>query len=198
MQKIVGWVQSAALGLGAPGLFLAAVGDSSFISLPEVVDILLVWMITQHKSRALVYATSATVGSVFGSLALYWVGRKGDEFVMRRFSAHRVERAFAAFRRFGLMAVLIPSLLPPPTPLKVFVLLAGAAGISTGRFVAAMLIGRGIRYYGEAWLAYRYGDAALAFMHAHGSTIAVGLVIVLATAVFGYILWQKSQRARQR
>jgi membrane protein YqaA with SNARE-associated domain len=141
-------------------------------------------------------ATSATVGSLIGSLALYWVGRKGDEFVMRRFSARRVERAFATFRRFGLMAVLVPSLLPPPTPLKVFVLLAGAAGISTGRFVTAMLIGRGIRYFGEAWLAYRYGDAALAFMNANGRAISLWLVAALIAAALGYVLWTKTRSVR--
>jgi membrane protein YqaA with SNARE-associated domain len=196
MHKVVDWIQSVALGLGAPGLFFAAVGDSSFISLPEVVDILLVWMVTQHKHRAVVYALSATLGSVIGSLALYWVGRKGDEFVMRRFSAGRVERAFAAFRRFGLMAVLIPSLLPPPAPLKVFVLLAGAAGISTGQFVVAMVIGRGIRYFGEAWLAYRYGDAALAFMKANGGEISLGVIVVLGVAILAYVLWRKFERPR--
>jgi membrane protein YqaA with SNARE-associated domain len=191
MQKAVGWIRSVALGLGAPGLFLAALGDSSFVSLPEVVDLLLVFMVTQHKARGILYASSATVGSVIGSLALYWVGRKGDQFVMRRFSPRRVEKAFASFRRFGLMAVLIPSLLPPPAPLKVFVLLAGAAGISTGRFVLAMSIGRGIRYFGEAWLAYLYGDAALAFMHENGREFSLGLVIVLAAGTIGFVLWRK-------
>jgi membrane protein YqaA with SNARE-associated domain len=191
MQKIVGWIQSTALGLGAPGLFLAAVGDSSFLSLPEVVDILLVWMVTQHKPRAVVYAASATIGSVIGSLALYWVGRKGDEFVARRFHPKRVERAFASFRRFGVMAVLIPSLLPPPAPLKVFVLLAGAAGITTGRFALAMLIGRAVRYFGEAWLAYEYGDAALAFMRANAGAIGLWLIAALGAGAAGYVLWQK-------
>ena len=64
--KFVDWVQALALGLGAPGLFLAAIADSSFLSLPEVVDILLIWMTTQHKSRMILYATSATLGSVVG------------------------------------------------------------------------------------------------------------------------------------
>ena len=140
MHKFVDWVQALALGLGAPGLFLAAIADSSFLSLPEVVDILLIWMTTQHKSRMILYATSATLGSIIGCLILYTVGRKGDQFIARRFSADRMERALGAFRRYGLMAVLIPSLLPPPMPFKIFVLLAGAAGISTPRFVVAIAL----------------------------------------------------------
>jgi membrane protein YqaA with SNARE-associated domain len=195
MGRFVDWIQSIALGLGAPGLFLAALADSSFLSLPEIVDIILIWMVTQHKSRMLLYATSATLGSVAGCLVLYGVGRKGDQFIMRRFSAARVERALAAFRRFGLMAVLIPSLLPPPMPFKIFVLLAGAAGISAGRFAVAIVIGRGIRYFGEALLAVWYGDQAMEFLHANGRTVSLTLALLLATALAAYLLWQKTRAA---
>ena len=39
----------------------------------------------------------------------------------------------AALQRNGVMAVLIPCLLPPPAPFKIFILLAGVAGISAAR-----------------------------------------------------------------
>lgn len=198
MRKFVDWVQALALGLGAPGLFLAALLDSSFVSLPEVVDILLIWMTTQHKSRMVLYAASATLGSVVGCLMLYAVGRKGDQFIQRRFSPARVERALGAFRRFGLMAVLIPSLLPPPMPFKIFVLLAGAAGISTGRFALAIGIGRGIRYFGEGLLAVWYGDAALKFLETNGRTVSLWLAGILVAGVLGYVLWQKTRTTGQR
>ena len=198
MRKFVGWIQAAALALGAPGLFLAALGDSSFLSLPEVVDLLLVWMVTQHKSRMILYASAATLGSVAGCYLLYFVGRKGDQFIARRFSADRVERALGAFRRFGLMAVLIPSLLPPPMPFKIFVLLAGAAGISTGRFVAAVALGRGFRYFGEALLAAWYGDQAIEFLRNNGRQVSLAMALVLAAALAGYLLWRKTRTAGQR
>jgi len=195
MRKFVDWIQALALALGAPGLFLAALLDSSFISLPEVVDILLIWKTTQHKSRMLLYASSATIGSVLGCLALYVIGRKGDQFIARRFSADKVERTLGAFRRFGVMAVLIPSLLPPPMPFKIFVLLAGAAGISTSRFVMAVAIGRGVRYFGEGFLAVWYGDRALAFLKNNGSTVSLGLALLCAVGLAGYLLWQKTRKA---
>ncbi len=198
MRKFVDWVQALALGLGAPGLFLAAIADSSFLSLPEVVDILLVWMVTQHKSRMLLYASAATLGSLCGCLVLYGVGRKGDQFIARRFSAERVEQALGAFRRYGVMTVLIPSLLPPPMPFKIFVLLAGAAGINVWRFAVAILIGRGIRYFGEATLAVWYGDRALAFIDENGRQVSLGLALLLGVGLAGYLLWQKSRRANGR
>ncbi len=198
MRKFVDWVQAVALGLGAPGLFLAALLDSSFLSLPEVVDILLIWMTTHHKSLMLLYAASATAGSVIGCLMLYAVGRKGDQFIQRRFSADRVERALGAFRRFGLMAVLIPSLLPPPMPFKIFVLLAGAAGISPGRFAVAITIGRGIRYFGEGLLAVWYGDAALAFLESNGRAISLWLAGICVVGLVAYVVWQKTRGGRRR
>ncbi len=194
MRKFVDWIQVVALGLGAPGLFLAALLDSSFIPLPEVVDVLLVWMTTQHKSRMLLYAGSATVGSVIGCLMLYWVGSKGDQFIQRRFSADRVERTLGTFRRYGLMAVLIPSLLPPPMPFKIFVLLAGAAGIGPWRFAMAIGIGRGIRYFGEAALAVWYGDAALQFLENNSRMASLSLALLMAAGLGGYVLYQKTRR----
>jgi membrane protein YqaA with SNARE-associated domain len=195
MRRLVEWIETIALGMGAPGLFLAAIADSSFLSLPEVVDILLVFMVVQHESRALLYATCATLGSIVGCLLLYGVGRKGDEFIMRRFSAKRVERALNVFRRYGIMAVLIPSLLPPPAPFKIFVLLSGAAGISTPRFVIAVAIGRGIRYFGEAALALWFGDKALDFIRANGRAVSIAIVGLLAAGLVGYLLWNRSRRA---
>src|SRR5262245_64951711 len=118
MGRFVDWIQGFALALGGPGLFLVAFLDSSFLSLPEINDLLLIWMVTQHKERMVFYATSATLGSIAGCLVLYYIGRKGDEWVTRRFHPERLERATATFQRYGLMAVLIPALLPPPAPFK--------------------------------------------------------------------------------
>lgn len=193
MRTFVAWVQALALGLGAPGLFLAALLDSSFISLPELVDILVVWMTTRHESLMVVYAATATLGSILGSLTLYFIGRKGDQFIARRVSAERIERTLGAFRRFGLMAVLVPSLMPPPMPFKPFVLLAGAAGVSTSRFIMAVGLGRGIRFFGLGLLALWFGDAALQFLETNGKTVSLGLAATLVVGLAGYLLWQKAR-----
>ena len=66
----------------------------------------------------------------------------------------------ALYQRFGLLAVVVPSLLPPPTPFKIFVLMAGAAAVPPGASRLAIVIGRGIRYFGQGYLAVRYGERA--------------------------------------
>src|SRR5262245_22189637 len=115
MRGFVDWIRTTALALGAPGLFVVGFLDSSFLSLPEINDLLVIYMVTQHKTRLVLYASAATLGSISGCLVLYYLGRKGgDAFVRKRFSTDRVDRALAAVRRHGVLAVLIPSLLPPP------------------------------------------------------------------------------------
>ncbi len=199
MSRIVARVQTLALALGAPGLFIVAFLDSSFLSLPEINDILLVWMVVKRPSMLAVYATCATLGSLAGCLVMYSLGRKGgDVFVRRRFHAGTVDRALATFQRYGVMAVLIPSLLPPPAPFKIFVVLAGAAGISPARFVTAVLMGRGIRYFGEGFLALRYGDQTLTFLHENGRTASLVMVGTLVAGLVGYLLWTKAKAGKRR
>src|SRR5436189_4603989 len=180
MGRIVGRVQSLAVALGAPGLFLVAFLDSSFLSLPEIADLLVIWMVTQHKARLVLYVVCATLGSTVGCLVMYFLGRKGgDALVRARFHLASVDRATAAFRRYGIMAVLIPSILPPPAPFKIFVLLAGVADITVTRFTVAIAIGRGARYFIEGLLAIRYGDRAVTFMHENAATASFAAVALL-------------------
>ena len=192
MSKFLNWLQSLALMLGAPGLFVIAFLDSSFLSLPEINDLLLVLMVTQHPARMPLYAACATLGSIFGCLILYVLGRKGGEtFVRRRFSSNRVDRGIATFQRYGVMTILIPSLLPPPAPFKAFVLLAGVAGIDVWRFVLAIALGRGLRYFGEGVLAVMYGEQALEYIHENARPVGLAIVAVLLIGLLLSVLWHR-------
>lgn len=195
MGRFVQRIQVLAMALGAPGIFLVAFLDSSILSLPEIADLLVIWMVTNNKPRFLLYVISATLGSLIGCLLLYTIGRKGGAaFVHKRFGSTNVERTLNAFRRYGVMAVLIPSILPPPAPFKIFVLLAGVAEISVARFSTAILIGRGLRYTVEGLLALWYGERAMAFIRDNGSTVAIALVAVIAVGFTVYLL--RSRRPR--
>jgi len=194
MSRFVDWIRAVALGLGAPGLFLVAFLDSSFLSLPEINDLLLIWMVTRHKGRIVLYAAGSMLGSIAGCFVLYYLGRKGgDALVRRRFGHERVERALAAVRRHGIMAVLIPSFLPPPAPFKIFVLLAGVARISGSRFALAIGIGRGVRYFGEGLLAVRYGDQATAYVENNLWTVSLAMIGLLILGLVGSALWSQAQ-----
>jgi len=194
MNKFVQWLQVTALAMGAPGILVVALLDSSILSLPEIADLLVVFMVTKNPSRFALYVTSATIGSLLGCLVLFAIGRKGGEALMRRrFASDRVDRTLAAFRRHGVMAVLVPSLLPPPAPFKIFVLLSGVAEISVPRFATAILIGRGARYSIEGLLALWYGERALAYMREHGVMVALVAVAVLG---LGFVVYLRLSRKK--
>ena len=87
MHRVVEWVMGVALVMGGPGLFLIAFLDSSFLSFPQVVDLLMMGLVTHHKERLLYYALMPTLGSLGGCLVLYFIARKGGETFLRRRAA---------------------------------------------------------------------------------------------------------------
>ena len=166
------------------GLFGIAFFDSSLLSLPEINDALLLYFGARFPERAFYYALMTMLGSVTGASLLYGLARwQGFSFLEKRFPKGRVQSVFELVGRYGAFAVLLPSILPPPFPFKIFVLSSGALGLSVPRFVAAMVVGRTLRYFGEAWLAVRYGDEALGYLHANTANVLIGVLVVAVGAV---------------
>jgi membrane protein YqaA with SNARE-associated domain len=189
MESIADRTRALALAWGAPGLLVVALLDSSFLPLPGVTDVLLIVMVTQQQTQVVLYVLASIFGSVLGCLAMHAIGRKGGEaLVRRRFSGERVERAMARLQRYGVMSVLIPSLLPPPAPFKIFILLAGVVGISRSRLAAAIAIGRGLRYGALGFLAVRYGDRASGYLAAHGAFASLVLAGTLAAGFAAFLI----------
>ena len=196
MTRIVGWLEAFASSLGGTGLYLVAFLDSSFLSLPEINDVLVVLMVTRDEELMLYFAAMATLGSIAGCLVLYVLGRKGGEAILReRLSGPRLEKAIGLFRRFGVLAIIVPALLPPPAPFKVFVLLSGVTRVPWPRFCGAVAVGRGVRYFGEGLLAVSYGDQAVELLRANGPLVSLVLAVVVLLGVGTYILMRRATAA---
>jgi membrane protein YqaA with SNARE-associated domain len=194
VQRFVTWVQGFALALGGPGLFLIALLDSSFLSFPEVVDLLVIVFVTHHKGRMIYYALLATLGSIAGCFILYLLGRKGGEaFLRRKFHERHVDRTLAVFQKYGLLAIAVPSLLPPPFPFKPFVLVAGVARVRPLDFVLAVGLGRGTRYFGEGLLALWYGERAMGFLKNNAREASLVFAAVVLVGGIAWILYRKRQ-----
>lgn len=195
MKSFISWIYGFALAIGGPGLFAIAFLDSSFVSLPQINDILVVLMVTQHKAWMPYYAAMATLGSVAGCYVIYYLAEKGGEaFLSKRIHAGHTERALALYRRHGLLALIVPALLPPPAPFKLFVLMAGVAEVPPMRFVAAIAVARGARYLILGVLAVWYGDLALELMRTRGRDVALWLAGLIVVAAVGW--WWISRRRR--
>jgi len=173
-----------------------AICDSSFLSLPEVNDVLLMTFSISHPEGMLKYAVLTTLGSVAGCALLYAVGRKGGEaFLRRRFKDERLAKIHNWYRRYGVLAVIIPSLLPPPTPFKIFVLSAGTFGISWTKFLGAVIVGRGIRYFSEGILAVLYGPSAIQFVHDNYGRIGFVMAVVIVACVVVFVFARRRMRS---
>lgn len=197
MTRIVEAIAEFAAAIGGPGLFLIAFLDSSFLSFPQANDLLIIWMVLRNPGAMPYYATMATLGSVTGCVTLHAVARRGGEsFLEKRLRHPRVERATQLVRRYGVLAVLIPSILPPPAPFKLFVILAGVAGIPRARFAVAVALGRGVRYFGQGLLAVWYGEQAIAFLKTHGREVFLWIGVLVAITAAGVLAWRRLPRRR--
>jgi membrane protein YqaA with SNARE-associated domain len=192
LARLTHLVQPIAERLGAPGLAAIAFLDSSFLSLPEVADALIVVLVIQKPAEWVWIALSTTIGSVAGCYALFLVARKGGEaFLRRRLRERHLTRGLALFQRHGLLTLIVPSILPPPTPFKLFVLLAGIADVRPLTFVFAVAFGRFFRYGGEAWLARRYGSHATEFIRDNLPIVSVWLAVVVVVIGVGVAIWRR-------
>ncbi len=195
MKTVLAWIKAFAAAIGGPGLFIIAFLDSSFLSFPQVNDLLVVSMVVQHPYWMPYYAAMATAGSVAGCLAIYYVARKGgDALVRRRFKGGLLERAHGLVERYGVLTLLVPAILPPPAPFKVFVLLAGASRMRVVPFVAAIAAGRGIRYFGIGLLTVWYGQRAMTFLEENGRITALAIAGAIVALGATYVLWKRLRR----
>ncbi len=176
------WLQAIVASAGGLGLFLIAFLDSSVLTFPVINDLLLIDLSIRNPARMPYYAAMATLGSVAGCLLLYYIARKGGEAMFQKQAGPRAQQIRAWIKRNGFLSILVTALLPPPTPFKIFVIAAGALEMPIRTFVLGLLAARAIRFFGEGFLAIRYGDQAGQFLVTHKlevAGIALGVVLCL-------------------
>jgi len=192
------WLQVLARRLGrfivhvpiyvaGPSMILIGALDSSLLSLPEINDYLVIARCFTHPRAVVFFPLFASTGSVLGCWLLYTILKRGGLAVLhRRFKLEHVQRVERAYARFGILALAIPALLPPPMPFKIFVASAGALQFPRRRFLLTILIARSVRYYAEGILAVYYGERVLRFLRDNGLVIvtAVGGLCLIALAIY--------------
>jgi membrane protein YqaA with SNARE-associated domain len=182
------WVsvlQDALLKLGIWGIGAAAVIDTCSIPLP--MDILLGDYVWADRAHFWLYCLLASAGSSIGGLVPFLLGRAGGElFLLKRMDRARLEEMRDKFARQEFLAVLVPSMLPPPTPWKVFVFGAGVFDMKILPFMAAVFVGRMIRWIALSLLVIWLGPSAVEMVAHHAKT---AFLVLLALALVGFIWW---------
>lgn len=170
----------ALVAYGPAGIFVVALLDSAFIPLPGGADAVMV-LLSLNASLAWMFAcaVAGTLGSVLGCLVLYHISGKGGDAALRRFSEEKQARVKSLLDRYGVLAVLVASVLPPPFPFKLFVIAAGVFRLNRLRFALAVAAGRMFRFLLEGYLAVRYGDEATALLARHYPKIGIALAIII-------------------
>jgi membrane protein YqaA with SNARE-associated domain len=180
--------------VAGPAMILIGALDSSLLSLPEVNDYLVVARCYTHPRAVFFFPMFAAIGSVLGCLLLYTILSRGGRAVLhRRFKVEHIERVERAYARFGILALAVPALLPPPLPFKIFVATAGALQFHRRKFLLTILLARSLRYYAEGTLAVFYGESVLRFSKDNGLVI---ISIVAGLFVVGLAIYLLSSKGR--
>lgn len=172
--------------LAAPMMILMAVADSSLLSLPEVNDIITVMRVAHNPHEVFYFPLLPTIGSVIGCLILYRIARQGRDFITKRFQPKHLKQVERLYRRWGLLALAIPAILPPPLPFKIFVATAGALGYPLKRFIVTILLARMVRYYTWGIAAYFMREEvlqAIEWLKAHFGEVLVVVLLLVALAI---------------
>ncbi len=188
--KLPGWLLNLVGSLGGVGLFTVAFLDSSVLSFPVINDLLVIHLSIRNPVAMPYYVTMATLGSLAGSIVLYYLAKKGGEAYFRKHTGGRGERIRQWLDRNAFLAVAIPSILPPPMPFKAFVVAAGVFQIRRRIFISALVAGRGFRYFAEGFLAVRYGQDAVRYISENKLLFAavMGAFIVASYLVSRFFL----------
>ena len=187
--RLMAWwkliVLPAIAALGLWGVGLVALLDSSTIPVP--MDAILALYIWNNKSHFILCCILASLGSAIGGLLPYGLGRAGGElFLLKRINRVRLEKLRLRFEKQEFLAVMIPSMLPPPAPWKLFVFGAGVFEMRVLPFMLAVFAGRMVRWLILSALVLKLGPGA-ADLVAHHAIWVVAVIGLLAIA--GFSLW---------
>jgi membrane protein YqaA with SNARE-associated domain len=199
MERLPLWLRALVGSLGGLSLFIVGFFDSSVLSFPFVNDLLLI-RFTIHSPRLMpYYVAMATLGSLAGCFWLYYLAKKGGEAMYRRSAGGRAERIHGWVQRYKFLSVAVPAILPPPLPFKPFVLAAGVFQVPVETFALALVVGRGLRYSLEGFLAMRYGDQATRYFVENKLefTLLVVFTIGVSYGAWRWLFGRKAAKSKE-
>ena len=198
LESIARWLNeyiiSVPLYIAAPAMVIIGALDSSLLSLPEINDYLVVGRCIKYPSAVFYFPLFAATGSVLGCWLLYTIMRRGGQALLRkRFKAESIRKVERAYERWGVLAIAVPAILPPPLPFKIFVATAGTLEYPRWKFLLTVMLARSFRYYVEGILAVFYGERVLIFLKENGLFV---VSVVAALVLIGIVIYIIVNRRR--
>ncbi len=172
-------------GFGIFSIFLISLVDSSIVPLPlpGITDIMIIVMAAHHQNWLLLILL-ATAGSALGGYSCYQVGKRGGMAFIEKRTPPRIFKLVTEWvERHAILAVALPAILPPPMPLTVFVLAAGALKMPRNKFLVTFTISRAVRHAIAAWLGIQYGRHILQLWNHFSARWANTILVIIWTTV---------------
>ena len=184
------WLWGILAPLGVWGVFVVTALDGAFLGLP--VDAVVASYIYHDPAHLMFYSVMAAAGSAVGSTVLYLIGYLGGETLVRkRISPEKYQRIHDSFDKHEFWAVMLPAMLPPPTPFKLFVLAAAVAEMRYVSFLGAILAGKFARFLILGFLTIKFGPQVVQFMSVMVKQHYVAVLIGLALAGVLYFVMRR-------
>lgn len=201
MKHFTGALLTVFWKMGAPGLLVLGILDSSFLFAPLGNDLLMVALTARNRSIPLMfyYAAVSTAGSVLGCLLVDVVFRKaGEKGLERHLSKRRFEYVKRRVTANAAWALAIASIAPPPFPFTPFVMAAAALQYPRKRLLIVTGASRLVRFTVLGTLACLYGRRILKW--AETDVVQWFLIGLVAVCTIGSIVsvagWvRRSRRA---
>jgi membrane protein YqaA with SNARE-associated domain len=187
------------LSLGAFGLIILGILDSSFLFLPFGNDLLLVILVARDHSRAPLYAAAASAGSTIGVFLLDLVTRKEGEKGLEHLASRKsIEYLKSKMRRRAGPALFIACIAPPPFPFTVVAAAASAFQYPRRRFLAVIAASRFVRFVIVSIAAIEVGRRVLRLIHSKDFVWLVGgfSVLYIIGSAISVVRWLRRKRAR--
>jgi membrane protein YqaA with SNARE-associated domain len=182
------WLLAILKPLGFWGVGGIALVDAAAIPVP--MDLIIAGYVWADKHHFYLYVLLASAGSALGGLVPFFLGRAGGElFLMKRIDRARYEQLRDRFEKQEFLAMMIPSILPPPTPWKLFVFAAGVFEMKTRNFMLSVFAGRFIRYTITALLTIEYGPQIVNIVTVLTTRHRIALAIVLLALLALLVYW---------
>lgn len=169
-------------------LGLLSFAESSFFPVP--VDVMLAPMCLGKRHLAWRYAAIATIFSVIGGVAGYFIGVVGFDLIepwlreSHYWSAYETSRQW--FDQYGVWVIFVAGF--SPIPYKVFTIAAGVAVLNLPLFFVASVIGRGARFFLVAGLIVWGGDKLETTLHQYVERIGWAVVAVVVAVIAWFVV----------
>lgn len=187
------------LRLGGLGLIAVGLIDNSVIPIPGGMDLFVILLTARNRDMWWYYGIMAVVGAVIGGYLTYRLAKKGGkEGFEKRFGKARSQKVYSKFEKGGFSSIVIGSMIPPPFPLVPVLMAAGIMQYSRKKFLAALAIGRGIRFMAVAYLGRLYGTAILGWLSRYYRPFLYVLIALGVVGGIGALVYFKWYRPKHR